>query len=80
MGARVAIAFGGGGPPVRTGSSGTGSSRSQLGGKGGASEPGSHSTQRFNPSLNQSVRPDGERLQRTPLWTTSLVGVPPALT
>jgi hypothetical protein len=80
MGARVDIASVGGGPPVGTGSSGTGSSDSQLGGKGGASEPGSHNTQRLKPSLNHSVRPDGERLQRTPRWTTSSVGFPAALT
>jgi hypothetical protein len=80
MGARVDIASIGRGPAARTGSSTTGSSGSQPGGKGGASEPGSHSTQRLNPSLNHSVRPDRERLQRTPLWTASLVAAPGALT
>jgi hypothetical protein len=70
----------GGGPAIGAGSLGTGSSGSQLGGKGGASEPGSQSTQRLKPSLNHNVRPDCERLQRTPRWTTSLVGAAPALT
>jgi hypothetical protein len=37
-----------------------------AGGKGGASEPGDHTTQRLIPSLNHNVRPDTERRQRTP--------------
>ncbi|HUC14282.1 MAG TPA: hypothetical protein VMS00_07500, partial [Acidimicrobiales bacterium] len=72
--ARVDIAFVGGGVAAEAGSS-----VSQLGGNGGASEPGSHRAQRCRPSLNHRVRPDGERLQRTPRWTTSLVGAPSGL-
>ena len=52
MGARVDIALGGGGVAVATGSSG-----SQLGGKGGASEPGSHRTQRLKPVVEPQCPP-----------------------
>ena len=37
------------------------------GGKGGASDFGTHTTHRPNPSLNQEIRSDdADRLQRTP--------------
>src|ERR1700678_3584600 len=80
MGARVDIASVGGGPsawasaePAAAEPASTGSGTSKLGGNGGASEPGAQSTQRRRPSLNQSVRPEADRLQRTPRWTTSPV-------
>jgi hypothetical protein len=79
IGSRAAIAlawrfFGDGGYAPRSWPSAASvafASEAQAGGKGGASAPGRHSTQRPSPSLYQLRRPPADRRQRTPRWATS---------